>query len=160
MDFVSFSLSHHKDIGEVNQVLKVDLFKVNFPFVYHCCSLTVVMSHRLFNDTCVRLTDDSDDKVHEDHKQEEGNQDVYDEGEHYNESGVPVNVLVVTIITQMGVFVHDIETIFWIKNSKVTHGTPESCQRQSHHFRNSPISLVINRHQVVALCKDDDKYRK
>ena len=77
----TFPLANHQNVWKIDLILKISSLKMNLSFIDHGWPLAVIMSNREFCNRCVGLADDRYDKVHEDHKQEEGYQDVNEDRE-------------------------------------------------------------------------------
>ena len=70
---------NNDDAGEVYLRLEVDLTKIAFSFIDHCCPLLVIKCLLVLNYLVVGLDDNGDQEVHEDYEDEERAQDKHEE---------------------------------------------------------------------------------
>lgn len=81
LGFVLLLLAHNQDRREVNGIVKVIIVELGLPFVNHGYPLLVVVGLSVLDDVVVRVRDNCNDEIHEDHGGKEHAEAPEDEGE-------------------------------------------------------------------------------
>mgnify|MGYP007102133296 CR=1 FL=1 len=116
---VSFHLSYDQNTWEHLGVLEAGRPKLNLPLVYHHDSLLVVICHLKFNNLVIRVTNNSNDKVHENHKQEENTHCPNEESEVDDVDWVPVDIWLPILVLH----VYHIKCLIRVNQAEVSHCT-------------------------------------